>query len=139
MVFAGIENFDAGPFHFVDESRGERRDAAEALEEIERDPFPGEQLARFAADAREFVAGGHAIAALFEQFHGIEDQGEKLDAGDGHLLFGDEAGLGVRIGGDAGIGSDVARAEVFRESAIDSGADVGMGDIESHDFGFGVA
>src|ERR1700678_1978294 len=78
--FSGVENFHAGSLHFGDESGGEGRDTAEALQEIESDAFAGEQFSRFATNARQFFTGGEAVATFFEQLHGIEEQRKKLDA-----------------------------------------------------------
>lgn len=129
--FAGIEDADAGAFDSADIARGEGGDTGEALEEVEGDAFAGKQRARRTFDIGDGRAGGELVAIVGAEFEQADTAAEVVDdgqddgSGEDEILTGEEGAGGLRAGGDAGVGSDIARADVFVEGAGDGFAKPG--------------
>jgi hypothetical protein len=111
----------------------EGSDAREALEEVEGDALAFEKRAGRAddgGDADTFVDTVAVAMLEFELFdtaaHLIND-GEEIDAGeDQRFACEEEAGCASAFG-YAGLGRDVARTDVFGQSALD-----GVDDLRMH-------
>ena len=129
--FAGIEDADAGAFDGADVARGEGGDTGEALEEVECDAFAGQERARGTFDVGDGVAGGEMVAIVGSEFEEADAAAEVIDdrqddgAGENEVLAGEEGTGGLGVSGDAGVGGDIARADVFVEGAGDSFAEPG--------------
>lgn len=126
---AGIEDADAGAFDSADIAGGEGGDAGEALEEVEGDAFAGEERARGTFDVGDGVAGGEMVAIVGSEFEEADAAAEVIDdrqddgAGENEVLAGEEGTGGLGVSGDAGVGGDIARTDVFVEGAGDSFAE----------------
>ncbi len=122
--FARIENFRSRAFDRVDVGMGERRDAAQALEEVESSAFASKQGAGRATHDSDLgtvhqVRTGVALQqdltastrnALSDLF---KDRQQKFDACENQLLPRDETAGGGGIGRNAEVRSDIARANIF--------------------------
>ena len=100
--------------------------AAQALQEVERDAFAGEQRAGASADRGDDLAIGAAVAILLEDVQLIHaaaqlvDLPEQSHARKGERLTGQKTSGGharFRHAGDAG---DIARADIFFKREADN-------------------
>lgn len=117
---------------------GEGGDAAQALLEVQRHAFAGEQRARLAANGGQDIARGRPFAAVHMDSEEIdtaqlrEDQLDQLHAADGHGLARNEAAGGHEIGVDSGVGGEVAGANVLGERAANRVDYFGVVNVEIH-------
>jgi hypothetical protein len=129
--FAGIEDADAGAFDSADVARGQGGDAGEPLEEVEGDAFAGEERARRTFDVGDGRPGGEMVAVVGAEFEEADTAAEVIDdgqddgAGENEILAGEEGAGGLRVSRDAGVGGDIAGADVFVEGAGDGFAEPG--------------
>ena len=121
---AGIEDGDAARGR-VDEARGQRGDARQPLQEVQRDPLGGEQgpgpsghfghrLAGFAARAVAPAHGEHRVGVELPECR-LGDP----DAGDDQRRLGDDDAARLHRRVDRRRAGDVAAADVLGEGAGD--------------------
>ena len=115
----------------VDARAGARRDAAEVLDQVERQSFAREQRARRALERRQRLAGHGAVTVLRAQRDDdvaelLEDQLEEREAADDERFLGREAAARAGGRGDERLGGAVAVAEVLLEGELEEGGDQGL-------------
>ena len=119
---AGVEDRRAGAVDRVDVAAGERGDAAEAAEQVEREPLAREHRARRALETRGDRPRLDAVAVGGERLEGVGAQ--LLEDGRGDVEAADHAGLLEQDRAsqtcalvDHGVRGRVARADVLGEPA----------------------
>ncbi len=117
--FARIEDAATRAGYGIGKLAGERGDAAEALQEVERYAFALKQAAGVAIDRGDGFAGAAEIAIALQQRDAIEDFTEHFGSGEDERLARDECAARAAVFGNAGAGGDVARADVFLERDAD--------------------
>ena len=135
---AGIEHLAAGACDRVAVPAGERGDAAQPLQKIERSTLRGQQRTRASFDPGYSRAGLHLRSATLldhQLIHASQqavDDSQEFSAGDDQGLLGAEGAFGfepLRYSQGAG---DIARANVFVQGAPDRVNYFGVVDVKGH-------
>src|SRR5882724_6316778 len=133
---AGVEQPGPGPGECLDVPAGERRDAAQPLQEVQRRPLAGEDSAQRAANAQHALARTGFLPLTLESFQlgGGRERAEDARGG-GHArddqgLLGHDESRAARAGGNASLGGTVAGAHVLLEREREELSDCIVGPAE---------
>ncbi len=122
---AGVENRGARPLDRLDVPRGQRRDAREAAEKVERSPLAGQDRARRAVEPGDGRCALEPLALLDERLdrdvpvEGAEDALGDGNAADDAGLLHEELAAAAGPGRDDAVGREVAVADVLGERCLD--------------------
>ena len=135
---ARVEHLAEGAGDPIDMGAREGGDATQALHEVERRAFAGEQRPRQAGDAGEGRGGLHRAAGGLQDFERIDAAAQavhglkQLDARHHHRLAGEKGARGLERAGHGQFTGDVARADVLGEGSADGVHHVRVRAVEPH-------
>jgi hypothetical protein len=116
---AGIEDPATGSGDSLAKLTGERGDAAQALQEVQRNAFPLKEGARFTFDCGDDVARLTKFAIVLQESDTFEDLGKHFSPGEHQPFAREKCTPRMLLFRDASTRGDITQTNVFFESKAD--------------------